>query len=149
MAKYKVLSSAAHNYGASFISVMNNAAGDFAMCHLIRAAQQTDARELRVDLLAGTAEPPELCPPGVLEAVQAYCAGFGPHLQRSGATLDMVSRGELRVTIRPGRVVAKGKLKAYLHALIECQVEIVDDRGKVQSGRNEESWQCHPTRLFW
>src|SRR4051794_5332627 len=100
MAKYKVLASAAHNYGASFISVMNSAAGDFAMCHLIRAAQHTDARELRVDLLAGTAEPPELCPPGLLASVQAYCAGFGAHLERSGATLGIVSRAELRVTIR-------------------------------------------------
>src|ERR1700712_505626 len=99
MAKYKVLASAAHNYGASFISVMNNAAGDFAMCHLIRAAQHTDARELRVDLLTGTADPPELCPPGVLASVRVYSAGFGAHLESSGAALGMVSRTELRVTI--------------------------------------------------
>ena len=149
MAKYKVLASAAHNYGASFISVMNSAAGDFTMCHLIRAAQSTDARELRVDLLTGTAEPPQLCPPGVLESVRAYSAAFGLHLQRSGSALDLVSRAELRVTVRLGAVVEKGKPGAPLHALLACDVEIVDDRGKSHSGRIEEPWRCHPTKLFW
>jgi hypothetical protein len=149
MAKYKVLASAAHNYGASFISVMNNAAGDFTMCHLIRAAQSTDARELRVDLLTGTAEPPQLCPPGVLQSVRAYSAAFGLHLQRSGSALDLVSRAELRVTVRLGAVVEKGKSGALLHALLACDVVIVDDRGKSHYGRIEESWGCHPTKLFW
>ena len=119
------------------------------MCHLIRAAQRTEARELRVDLLKGTAGPPELCPPGVLDAVRGYSAAFGPHIQRSGAALDMVSRAELRVLIRPGRVVGKGHKDALLHAILKCEVEIVDDRGKGHAGRCEEPWGCHPTKLFW
>lgn len=149
MARYKVLASAAHNFGASFISVMNNAGGDFAMCHLIRAVQRSEARELRVDLLAGTAEPSDLCPSGMQESIEAYRASFGRHIQNSGAALDMVSKATLRITVRPGRVTGKPDPERLLHALLECEVVIVDDRGKVHSGRTQEAWACHPTKLFW
>ena len=149
MARYKVLASAAHNFGASFISVMNNAGGDFAMCHLIRAVQRSEARELRVDLLAGTAEPSDLCPSGMQESIEAYRASFGRHIQNSGAALDMVSKATLRITVRPGRVTGKPDPERLLHALLECEVVIVDDRGKVHSGHTQEAWACHPTKFFW
>ena len=149
MAKYRVLPSAAHNYGASFISVMNMAPDDYAMCHLLRAARRSGAGELRVDLMTGTAEPAELVPPPVAESIRAYCAGFGPHVQRSGAALDMVSRAELRVRVAWGRVIGAPQPDEVFHARLHCEVCIVDDRGKEHVGRTEEAWVCHPTKGFY
>jgi hypothetical protein len=149
MAKYKVLPSVARNYGASFISVMNMTPDDYAMCHLLRAAKRSGANELRVDLLTGAAEPTELVPPPVADAVLRYCEGFGSHVQRSGAALDIVSRAELRVRIAWGRHLDPTPPEAEFRARLHCEVRILDDRGKEHEGRTQEEWLCHPTQRYY
>ena len=149
MAKYRVLPSAAHNYGASFVSVMNTTRDDYAMCLLLRAAQRTGAAELRVNLLTGTSEPQELVHPALAEAIAGYCARFGLHIQRSGAALDMIAAAELRVQIAWGTVVGRPDPEPLLRARLHCEVTIRDDRGTVHTGRAEEAWVCHPSRGYY
>lgn len=149
MARYKVLQSTARNYGASFISVTNLGRDDFAMCHLIRVARLTGVSELKVDLLTGTAEPAELLTKPVADSVQRYCQDFGAHVQRSGAALDMVSRAEMSVRISWGRVLGNAPPQSDLHALLACEVRLLDDRGKEHVGRVEEKWLCHATKGFY
>ena len=149
MAKYRVLPSAAHNYGASFISVMNMTTDDYAMCHLLRAARGASVNELRVNLLTGEADPVDLLPPPVADSVRHYCQGFGPHVQRSGAALDMVSRAELRVRIAWGRELGPGAPQPNIHARVHCELRILDDRGKEHVGITEEKWVCHPTKGYY
>jgi hypothetical protein len=149
MAKYRVLPSAAHNYGASFISVMNMARDDYAMCHLLRAAKRTGLTELRIDLLDGSTEPRALLSPQLEKSIAHYCAGFGPHIQRSGSALDMISSADLRVRVQWGRVVGSDEDAGALHARLQCEISIVDDRGKQHVGSTIESWICHETRPFY
>ena len=52
VARYKALTSVAHNFAHSFASVMNYSGRDYAMCHLIRRAKLTGTRRLYVDVLA-------------------------------------------------------------------------------------------------
>lgn len=146
MAKYKVLRSTAHNYGHSFVSDVNMAPHDYVMCHLLRAAHRAGDSELTVDLLSGHAEPTALLPPPVADAVQAYVRGFGPHVQRSGAALDMVSAARLRVRLRWGHAHGRADDEPTLYAIAECEVEITDDRGRAHVGRAEAPWTCPAAR---
>ena len=47
--KYKVISSAAHNFGHSFVSLMNYGPDDYVMQYLADAALESGASELFVD----------------------------------------------------------------------------------------------------
>ena len=66
--KYKAIRSAAHNFGASFVSGLNCARGDQVMNDLMRAAVSSGVSELSVDLLTGRAGPVALVSPPVAEA---------------------------------------------------------------------------------
>src|SRR5438045_874558 len=105
MAKYRVLPSTAHNYGASFISVMNMASDDYAMCYLVRATEN-GASTVEIDLLSGRVAPDNL-PEELMNAISGYVAGFGAHVQRSGAALDMLSGAVMQIRVGSGRVLGQ------------------------------------------
>ena len=151
MAKYRVLQSAGHNWGASFISVMNIASDDFAMCHLVRAVQATGLHELRVDLLTGQAGPTELLSPALQRSIAGYCEGFGAHIQRSGAALDMVSAAEMRIRIRLAPVEGRHEtlFADQINALLDCVVSIADDRGQRHDASTQGTFVCHRVKRFY
>ena len=53
--KYKVIKSAAHNFGHSFVSLMNYRGDDYVMSHLARLVVETGRSEVSVDLMTGQA----------------------------------------------------------------------------------------------
>jgi len=89
--KYKVLKSAAHNFGHSFVSLMNYRAGDYVMSHLARRALEVQAPELRIDLLTGTAEPASLLIPPVRESLALRIPWF-PQLRAYAKVIRTVGR---------------------------------------------------------
>ena len=149
MAKYRVLRSAAHNYAASFISVMHILPHDYAMCAFLRAARLSAASELRVDLLTGELSPAEPWPDAFRGSVASYCDGFGAHVQRSGSALDMVSAADLRVQIAWGEVVGRPDPAGVFRARLHAQLTILDDRGTPHVGRTTGDWACHRARGFY
>lgn len=149
MARYRVLPSTAHNYAASFISVMNMDRDDYAMCHLLRAARGTGQRELRVNLLTGEVTAGQLEAARISESIAGYCRRFGEHVERSGSALSMISSAELRVVIDWGRVVGYSEAKPVFHARLHAELVIVDDRGKQHVGEAREHWVCHESRGFY
>jgi hypothetical protein len=149
MARYRVLPSTAHNYAASFISVMHMVPQDYAMCAFLRAARANGAPEMRVNLLTGEIEPDGPWPDALLESVAAYCRGFGAHVQRSGSALDMVSAADVRVQIAWGRVVGAADPDGVFRARLHAVLTILDDRGREHVGRATEVWVCHEARGFY
>src|SRR5262245_34305787 len=134
MAKYRVLPSAARNYGASFISVMNVAQDDYAMCYLLRAAKRSGIDEFRVNLLTGITEPASLVSPELHRSMASYSQGFGGHIEQSGSALEMVSSAEMRIRVAWGRVIGKPDEDGVIRARLDCVVSIVDDRGRRHEG---------------
>ena len=70
--KYKVLKSAAHNFGRSFASSLNWRGNDYVMSHLARAVVTSGEVELSVDLLSGQAKPTPLLEGPVQASVTDY-----------------------------------------------------------------------------
>jgi hypothetical protein len=141
LAKYKVLQSVAHNFAHSFVSVMNYAGNDYAMCHLIRRAKVTGTRRLRLDVLTRTIGPIELLSPKLVLACEHYCKDFGRFVTAGGAALDMIDRAELDVVVRLGTDISGKRQPGHVTA----RVRIRDDRGRVYEGKASESYsECAP-----
>lgn len=149
MARYRVLPSTAHNYAASFVSLMHVVPQDYAMCAFLRAARANGAPGMRVNLLTGEIAPEGPWPDALLDSVAAYCRGFGAHVQRSGSALDMVSAADLRVRIAWGRVIGGAAADGVFRARLHAELTIVDDRGKEHVGRATEAWVCHEVHGFY
>lgn len=62
----KSLNGVSHNFGHSFISLMNHIDDDYFLGHLLKQARRTNKDNLEVDILNRTATPEEL----LIEPVQ-------------------------------------------------------------------------------
>src|SRR5258708_18185872 len=90
MPKYKVLKGVAHNFGHSFISLMNYEEGDYVMGHLLKAARHSGKSELRVDVLEKNWQPPELAVPPVHASLGRYCVQFPRLVSSSGSSMELI-----------------------------------------------------------
>lgn len=149
--KYKVLKSAAHNFGHSFVSLLNYRGDDYVMSHLARAAVETGAPELRVDLLSGRAEPQALLEPPIRASVAGYVSWFPELLSSHRIEPQAVRAAAMRVRFEPDRRSTNLGFADAWEIPFECVVTIVDDRGKIHEGLVRDHWCVHgsPTLPRW
>ncbi len=140
--KYKVIKSAAHNFGHSFVSLMNYGADDYVMSHLIRAALATGERELRVDLLSGMAEPATLLTPPVRASLEAYVAWLPQLLASHRVTPGAIRAGTMRLLLKIERASDDIGFQGHVELPFECEVRLVDDRGRTHVGRTHGFWSA-------
>lgn len=138
--KYKVIKSVAHNFGHSFLSLMNWRDQDYVMAHLGRAAVRTGADTLRVDLLSGAAAPGALLTPPVRASVDAYVRGLPRDLESQGVMPAAIVGGEMVVRFDLARRAPDARWRRHFRVPVECVVRLTDDRGKTSEGRVTESW---------
>lgn len=141
--KYKVIKSAAHNFGHSFVSAMNYRADDYVMSHLVRSALATGAAELRVDLHAGTAEPAELLPAPVRDSVDGYVGWLPALLASHRVASEAIVAGRMAVRLDLGRASDDVGFRDHVEVPFECVVALTDDRGRVHEGRTRGWWSAH------
>lgn len=154
--KYKVIKSAAHNFGHSFVSTMNYLADDYVMSHLARAAVASGEAELRVDLISGHAEPAALVTPPVSESIEDRLVWF-PHLLAShGITPSVICGAKMSIRYDLARRSPDMAFPGYFQMPFTCTVEILDDRGKVHVGEVRDWWSADErpgtdtsTRRWW
>src|ERR1700730_2855707 len=101
--KYKVLKSAAHNFGRSFASSLNWRGNDYVMSHLARAVVASGEVELSVDLLSGEAKPTPLLEGPVQSSVTDYVRWFPDLLRSQRVVPEAVRTATMRVRFQPER----------------------------------------------
>jgi hypothetical protein len=138
--KYKAIRSAAHNFGASFVSGQNWAGGDQVMTHLLRAAASSGEGRMSVDLLTGQAGPAALVTPAIAEAVERSVQRFPEFLAQQQVAIAHVRAAELVVRFNLEDEPATHGARDVPRAPFECVVTIVDDRGKQHTGRVKDIW---------
>jgi hypothetical protein len=106
--KYETLKSAAHNFGKSFASTLNFAAGDYIMSHLARRAMASGQTEMSVDILTGAASPPELVGPPVGESVADRQRWFPTLLASQRIDPTVVREARMRLVFDAARCTAPG-----------------------------------------
>jgi hypothetical protein len=139
--KYKAIKSAAHNYGHSFVSLMNWSDGDYTMSHLTREVVERGLSRLEVNLLTGRAEPEELLVPPVRASIRDHVDWF-PRLLRSQAIDPAVVRRAMFVlTFELGRRSVSSEYGPGWTIPFECVITIEDDHGRAHVGRVRDIWR--------
>ncbi|MDB4908084.1 MAG: hypothetical protein JWO05_2868 [Gemmatimonadetes bacterium] len=138
--KYKVIKSAAHNFGHSFVSLMNWSGDDYTMSHLAREVVERDMPVLEVDLLSGRAAPQALLVPPVGASVTRYLDWFPKLLVSQRIDPAVVRAASLRIQFQPERRSVNHGFSNAWEIPFECLVAIEDDRGKRHEGRVRAFW---------
>ena len=138
--KYKVLKSAAHNFGRSFASSLNWRGDDYVMSHLARAVVASGEVELSVDLLSGQAKPTPLLEGPVQSSVTDYVRWFPDLLRSQRVVPEAVRTATMRVRFQPERRVELHGGMGGWTIPFECVVSLTDDNSKVHLGRVVDTW---------
>jgi hypothetical protein len=140
--KYKALKSAAHNFGNSFASTLNYAAGDYIMSHLARRALASGLAELKVDLLSGEAGPPELIRVPVDTSISDRVRWFPSLLTSQGIDPAVVRQAAMRIVFDVARCTAPETYSGYTVSEMpfDCWVTLLDDHGRTHTGHFRRDW---------
>lgn len=114
--KYKHIDSALHNFGHSFVSLMNYV-DDTYICDLLDAAvQSSEGREVRINFSGGTADLPKDSPIQLVKSFEYSKTWLPKLLESQNVAPASVSSIVLRYKLtRMGR---------------EVLIDAIDDRGK-------------------
>ena len=113
MAKYKVLTSIAHNTAHSFLAATNYFDGGFPFEHILRSCREAKVTKVHIDLLQRTIEPAVLDDRYVRAALKTLEAIFDSQLQSAGWTRPSLRSAIIDLDLAAGTCVSR----------------IVDDRG--------------------
>ena len=139
--KYKTLKSAAHNFGTSFASTLNFAAGDYIMSHLARRALASGQTEMSVDILTGAVSPPALGPP-VGESIADRLRWFPTLLASQRIDPSGVREARMRLVFDTARCTTPGPVNGFAVCEVpfDCWVTLLDDRGRTHVGHFRRWW---------
>jgi hypothetical protein len=138
--KYKALKSVAHNFGHSFVSLMNYRADDYVMSHLARRAIEAGQPELRVDLLSGSAEPRTLLIPPVRDSIAHRVPWLQTLLASHRISSSAVQAAHMRIRFELERRSVNHGFRNAWEIPFDCWVELTDDRGKAHIGHIRAWW---------
>jgi hypothetical protein len=138
--KYKAIKSAAHNFGDSFVSLLNYRAGDYVMSHLARLVVETGRPELSFDLFTGRAQPRALLWGPVRASIAAHIQWFPDLLASQQIDRSAITGGNVTVVFRPEQRTTPSGPAGVWQIPFECVVILHDDRGKSHEGRVHNTW---------
>ena len=130
--------SVSHNFGHSFISLMNYINDDYLLGHLLRRARKTKLSKLTIDILNDKAEPKELLTNEIKTSIKHYCNWFPTLVNSSGSTMDYVTSATM--TIEFDLETSRPYNETLTENPFSCDIVIIDERGKEYRHRHEGWW---------
>lgn len=140
MTNHKPLKSVSHNFGHSFISLMNYINDDYFMGHLLRQARQTNINKLTVDILKNVAEPTELLTRQIKTSIEHWNKWFPSLVERSGSTMDFISSATMIIEFDLKQTRPYLNNNRFTENPFTCEIVITDDRGKEYKHKHEGWW---------
>jgi hypothetical protein len=140
MPSHKPLKSVSHNFGHSFISLMNYINDDYFLGHLLKQARATNLNRLVVDILNNTAKPEELLTEPVRISIDSWNKRFPDLVESSGSTMEFVKQAAMVIEFDLQKQRAYAGNNSLLENPFSCEISIIDDRGKVYKHRHEGWW---------
>ena len=140
MISHKPLKSVSHNFGHSFISLMNYINDDYFMGHLLKQARKTNCNKLTVDILQNIAEPKELLTDQIKQSIEYWIKWFPTLVESSGSTMDFVSSATMTIEFDLQTTRPYNNNSDYLESPFICEIVIIDDRGKEYKHKHEGWW---------
>lgn len=140
MTSHKPLKSVSHNFGHSFISLMNYINDDYFMGHLLKQARKTKCNKLSVDILRNRAEPIELLTNQIKSSIEHWNKWFPTLVESSGSTMDYVSSATMTIEFDLQQTRPYPVNTGYIESPFECEIVITDERGKEYRHKHEGWW---------
>jgi hypothetical protein len=140
MKSHKPLKAISHNFGHSFISLMNYINDDYFLGHLLKQAKKTNCNRLEVDIINQVATPEVLLSKPIRDSIKYWTEWFPNLVETTGSTMGFVNSASVTIEFD----LTKSRPYPHDGNLTEnpfwCEVKIIDDRGKEYSKRHEGWW---------
>jgi hypothetical protein len=145
MPSHKMLQSIVRSIAESFTSTLNYYNTDYIKGYIVKAAWQTGATELRVNLLTGETSTSELLVKPVLASFNHYVNNFPDLVKRSHSSLEFVKFAEMIVTIEPKtrrpHFSPEGHFNGKTYeSPATLTLNLIDDRGKLYIHTIKDWW---------
>jgi len=140
MTSHKPLKSISHNFGHSFISLMNYINDDYLLGHLLKQARLTNLSKLTIDILNSKAEPIELMTSPISSSVDRYIKWFPELVSSSGSTMNFVSSATMTIEFELNKTRPYSIHKNIFESPYTCEIVIIDDRGKEYKHKHSGWW---------
>ena len=140
MPSHKSLKSISHNFGHSFISLMNYINDDYFLGHLLKQARLTGINKLTVNILNNTAEPQKLLTDQIKSSIEYWNKWFPKLVESGGSTMDFVKSAEMTIEFDLKQTLPYAGNKHITQNPFSCDIIITDDRGKEYKRRHEGWW---------
>ena len=140
MSSHKTLKSVAHNFGHSFISLMNYIDDDYFLGHLLKQVRATNLSRLEVDLLKGTAKPEQLLNKLIRDSIRHWNSRFSMLIVNSGSSMDFVSSASMVIEFDLSKTRPYSNGSSIAESSFICEVRIIDDRGKEYQHKHKGWW---------
>ena len=133
MASYKRLKGLAHNVAHSYFSVSSHVDGRFVVDELIQCARSAGTSDVRLDLLAASADPPALATPRVVKSLAIWRNALPRWATSEGCDFGAIRSFVLEAHFRFHEVRSQDYTVESWD--FDARGVIVDDRGKTHTGR--------------
>jgi hypothetical protein len=131
---YKKLKSVAHNFGHSFLSLMNYQEGDYIIEDILKAARKAGESDVCIDVLNQTVDPPALRLPVILETIAHRKSWLPRMLESEDCSIYQVQKMVVKIHFRFEDTQFSENVPGLELAAYDCTVEIHDDCGAVHIG---------------
>ena len=140
MTSHKPLKSISHNFGHSFISLMNYINDDYFLGHLLKQVRKKNLNRLEIDILKNTAEPMELLTKPIIESIGYWNKWFPTLVENSGSSMDFVKSATMTIEFDLTKNRQYENNKLIIENPFTCDIIITDDRGKIYKNKHEGWW---------
>lgn len=148
MAKYKTLKSVAHNFGYSFVSLMNYGQNDYALGNIQKQMLLTKLNKLKIDVLNKTSEPTELLTKDIQDSIDNYLKWFPKLVEQSKSDLKFIKEAELTIEFDLEKSRTSPSAPKFTENPFKCISRIVDDRGKEYKYEFNDWWFPESLAIF-
>lgn len=140
MAQYKTLKSVAHNFGHSFLSLMNYYKDDYTLGHIQKQMLLTGLNKLEIDILKNEAKPLELLTEPIQKSIDGYIKWFPKLIKDSKSDLELVKEARLTIEFDLTKSRTCSFAPDYTENPYLCISRIIDDRGKEYKYEFNDWW---------
>lgn len=140
MAKYKTLKSVVHNFGHSFISLMNFYRNDYVLGHIQNQMLKTKIQKLEIDILNKKVTPQELLTLPIIESIENYINWFPKLVQDSKSEIGLIQCARLTIEFDLSKSRACSYSSENLENPFVCTSQITDIRGKEYRYEFKDWW---------
>jgi len=140
MTSHKPLKSVSHNFGHSFISLMNYVNDDYFLGHLLKQARKTTLNKLTIDVIQNTAKPTDLLTEEIRTSIEHWNNWFPSLVESSGSTMDFVSSAILTVEFDLNQTRPYLNDNQFIESPFTCEIVITDERGIEYKHKHEGWW---------